>query len=100
MKIINIYYFHFFLTVQTLKIEAHLDTLINEQATYVLTRAALTHIYSCVQQHTTEQVRPHPKTLSSPEDTGFELYYLRQYLNRVLFTKKKSPPARSKMTKM
>ncbi|XP_077063818.1 conserved oligomeric Golgi complex subunit 6 isoform X2 [Siphateles boraxobius] len=37
------------------QIEAHLDTLINEQATFVLTRAALSHIYSCVQQHTVEQ---------------------------------------------
>ncbi|XP_048016175.1 LOW QUALITY PROTEIN: conserved oligomeric Golgi complex subunit 6 [Megalobrama amblycephala] len=37
------------------QIEAHLDTLINEQATFVLTRAALSHIYSCVQQHTAEQ---------------------------------------------
>uniref|UniRef100_A0A672MIK1 Conserved oligomeric Golgi complex subunit 6 n=1 Tax=Sinocyclocheilus grahami TaxID=75366 RepID=A0A672MIK1_SINGR len=39
------------------QIEAHLDTLINEQASFVLTRAGLSHIYSCVQQHTTEQVR-------------------------------------------
>ncbi|KAG1932893.1 conserved oligomeric Golgi complex subunit 6 [Pimephales promelas] len=37
------------------QIEAHLDTLINEQATFVLTRAALSHIYSCVQQHSAEQ---------------------------------------------
>ncbi|XP_056329595.1 conserved oligomeric Golgi complex subunit 6 [Danio aesculapii] len=37
------------------QIEAHLDTLINEQASFVLTRAALSHIYSCVQQHTTDQ---------------------------------------------
>ncbi|TRY59115.1 hypothetical protein DNTS_009558, partial [Danionella cerebrum] len=37
------------------QIEAHLDTLINEQATFVLTRAALSHIYSCVQQHRAEQ---------------------------------------------
>uniref|UniRef100_A0A8C1R9A6 Component of oligomeric golgi complex 6 n=1 Tax=Cyprinus carpio TaxID=7962 RepID=A0A8C1R9A6_CYPCA len=37
------------------QIEAHLDTLINEQASFVLTRAGLSHIYSCVQQHTTEQ---------------------------------------------
>ncbi|RXN04111.1 conserved oligomeric Golgi complex subunit 6 [Labeo rohita] len=37
------------------QIEAHLDTLINEQATFVLTRAGLSHIYSCVQQHTAEQ---------------------------------------------
>uniref|UniRef100_A0A671UH25 Conserved oligomeric Golgi complex subunit 6 n=1 Tax=Sparus aurata TaxID=8175 RepID=A0A671UH25_SPAAU len=37
------------------QIEAHLDTLINEQASYVLTRAGLSYIYSCVQQHTAEQ---------------------------------------------
>ncbi|KAM9853380.1 conserved oligomeric Golgi complex subunit 6 [Aulostomus maculatus] len=37
------------------QIEAHLDTLINEQASYVLTRAGLSHIYSCVQQHSAEQ---------------------------------------------
>ncbi|XP_051965570.1 conserved oligomeric Golgi complex subunit 6-like [Xyrauchen texanus] len=37
------------------QIEAHLDTIINEQASYVLTRAGLSHIYSCVQQHTAEQ---------------------------------------------
>ncbi|XP_051963265.1 conserved oligomeric Golgi complex subunit 6-like isoform X1 [Xyrauchen texanus] len=37
------------------QIEAHLDTLINEQASYVLTRAGLSHSYSCVQQHTAEQ---------------------------------------------
>lgn len=37
------------------QIEAHLDTLINEQASYVLTRAGLSQIYSCVQQHGPEQ---------------------------------------------
>uniref|UniRef100_A0A3B3H817 Conserved oligomeric Golgi complex subunit 6 n=1 Tax=Oryzias latipes TaxID=8090 RepID=A0A3B3H817_ORYLA len=37
------------------QIEAHLDTLINEQASYVLTRAGLSYIYNCVQQHSTEQ---------------------------------------------
>uniref|UniRef100_A0A3B5AA60 Conserved oligomeric Golgi complex subunit 6 n=1 Tax=Stegastes partitus TaxID=144197 RepID=A0A3B5AA60_9TELE len=37
------------------QIEAHLDTLINEQASYVLTRAGLSYIYSCVQQHGAEQ---------------------------------------------
>uniref|UniRef100_A0A674MUL4 Conserved oligomeric Golgi complex subunit 6 n=1 Tax=Takifugu rubripes TaxID=31033 RepID=A0A674MUL4_TAKRU len=37
------------------QIEAHLDTLINEQASYVLTRAGLSYIYSCVQQHCAEQ---------------------------------------------
>ncbi|XP_063807975.1 conserved oligomeric Golgi complex subunit 6 isoform X3 [Pseudophryne corroboree] len=37
------------------QIEAHLDTLINEQASYVLTRAGLSQIYSCVQQHKPEQ---------------------------------------------
>uniref|UniRef100_A0A4W4GSN7 Conserved oligomeric Golgi complex subunit 6 n=1 Tax=Electrophorus electricus TaxID=8005 RepID=A0A4W4GSN7_ELEEL len=36
------------------QIEAHLDTLINEQASYVLTRAGLGYIYSCVQQHSTD----------------------------------------------
>lgn len=38
------------------QIEAHLDTLINEQASYVLTRAGLGYIYSCVQQYSSEQV--------------------------------------------
>ncbi|XP_006628258.1 conserved oligomeric Golgi complex subunit 6 [Lepisosteus oculatus] len=37
------------------QIEAHLDTLINEQASYVLTRAGLSYIYNCVQQHKPEQ---------------------------------------------
>uniref|UniRef100_A0AAZ3SP00 Conserved oligomeric Golgi complex subunit 6 n=1 Tax=Oncorhynchus tshawytscha TaxID=74940 RepID=A0AAZ3SP00_ONCTS len=37
------------------QIEAHLDTLINEQASFVLTRAGLSYIYSCVQQHSPEQ---------------------------------------------
>ncbi|XP_072316675.1 conserved oligomeric Golgi complex subunit 6 [Eucyclogobius newberryi] len=37
------------------QIEAHLDTLINEQASYVLTRAGLGYIYNCVQQHGPEQ---------------------------------------------
>ncbi|TNN75132.1 Conserved oligomeric Golgi complex subunit 6 [Liparis tanakae] len=37
------------------QIEAHLDTLINEQASYVLTRTQLSYIYSCVQQHSPEQ---------------------------------------------
>ncbi|XP_062329293.1 conserved oligomeric Golgi complex subunit 6 [Osmerus eperlanus] len=37
------------------QIEAHLDTLINEQASYVLTRAGLSHIYGCVQLHGPEQ---------------------------------------------
>uniref|UniRef100_A0A8C7T5F0 Conserved oligomeric Golgi complex subunit 6 n=1 Tax=Oncorhynchus mykiss TaxID=8022 RepID=A0A8C7T5F0_ONCMY len=36
------------------QIEAHLDTLINEQASFVLTRAGLSYIYSCVQQHSPE----------------------------------------------
>lgn len=30
--------------------EAHVDTLISEQAAYVLNRVGLSHIYSCVQQ--------------------------------------------------
>ncbi|KAL7991257.1 hypothetical protein Chor_015513 [Crotalus horridus] len=37
------------------QIEAHLDTLINEQASYVLTRVGLNYIYNMVQQHKTEQ---------------------------------------------
>ncbi|XP_029571900.1 conserved oligomeric Golgi complex subunit 6 [Salmo trutta] len=37
------------------QIEAHLDTLINEQASFVLTRAGLSYTYSCVQQHSPEQ---------------------------------------------
>ncbi|XP_030237396.1 conserved oligomeric Golgi complex subunit 6 [Gadus morhua] len=37
------------------QIEAHLDTLINEQASFVLIRAGLSYIYSCVQQHSTQQ---------------------------------------------
>lgn len=38
------------------QIEAHLDTLINEQASYVLTKAGLSYIYNSVQQHKPEQV--------------------------------------------
>uniref|UniRef100_A0A2K6Q289 Conserved oligomeric Golgi complex subunit 6 n=1 Tax=Rhinopithecus roxellana TaxID=61622 RepID=A0A2K6Q289_RHIRO len=38
------------------QIEAHLDTLINEQASYVLTRVGLSSIYNTVQQHKPEQV--------------------------------------------
>uniref|UniRef100_A0A8C5LTK3 Conserved oligomeric Golgi complex subunit 6 n=1 Tax=Leptobrachium leishanense TaxID=445787 RepID=A0A8C5LTK3_9ANUR len=37
------------------QIEAHLDTLINEQASFVLTKLGLSQIYSCVQQHKPEQ---------------------------------------------
>uniref|UniRef100_A0A2K5Q3Y7 Conserved oligomeric Golgi complex subunit 6 n=1 Tax=Cebus imitator TaxID=2715852 RepID=A0A2K5Q3Y7_CEBIM len=37
------------------QIEAHLDTLINEQASYVLTRVGLSNIYNTVQQHKPEQ---------------------------------------------
>ncbi|NWH32931.1 COG6 protein, partial [Chloropsis hardwickii] len=37
------------------QIEAHLDTLINEQASYVLTRAGLSYIYNALQQHKPEQ---------------------------------------------
>ncbi|KAM6946221.1 conserved oligomeric Golgi complex subunit 6 [Aplochiton taeniatus] len=37
------------------QIEAHLDTLLNEQASFVLTRVGLSYIYSCVQQHTPQQ---------------------------------------------
>ncbi|KAM8975926.1 conserved oligomeric Golgi complex subunit 6 [Pelodytes ibericus] len=37
------------------QVEAHLDTLINEQASFVLTRSGLSQIYSCVQQHRPEQ---------------------------------------------
>nr|XP_006010269.2 PREDICTED: conserved oligomeric Golgi complex subunit 6 [Latimeria chalumnae] len=37
------------------QIEAHLDTLVNEQASYVLTRAGLSYMYNCIQQHKPEQ---------------------------------------------
>ncbi|XP_054852884.1 conserved oligomeric Golgi complex subunit 6 isoform X1 [Eublepharis macularius] len=37
------------------QIEAHLDTLINEQAAFVLTRTGLSYIYNIVQQHKPEQ---------------------------------------------
>uniref|UniRef100_H0V0I0 Conserved oligomeric Golgi complex subunit 6 n=1 Tax=Cavia porcellus TaxID=10141 RepID=H0V0I0_CAVPO len=37
------------------QIEAHLDTLINEQASYILTRVGLSYIYNTVQQHKPEQ---------------------------------------------
>lgn len=46
-----------FVFLCSIKIEAHLDTLINEQASFVLTRAGLSQIYNCVQQHKPEQVR-------------------------------------------
>ncbi|XP_068121136.1 conserved oligomeric Golgi complex subunit 6 [Hyperolius riggenbachi] len=37
------------------QIEAHLDTLINVQASFVLTKAGLSQIYSSIQQHKPEQ---------------------------------------------
>ncbi|XP_021051298.1 conserved oligomeric Golgi complex subunit 6 [Mus pahari] len=37
------------------QIEAHLDTLINEQASYVLTRVGLSYIYNTIQQHKPDQ---------------------------------------------
>ncbi|EDL35231.1 component of oligomeric golgi complex 6, isoform CRA_b [Mus musculus] len=37
------------------QIEAHLDTLINEQASYVLTRVGLSYIYNTIQQHRPDQ---------------------------------------------
>ncbi|XP_053140952.1 conserved oligomeric Golgi complex subunit 6 isoform X2 [Hemicordylus capensis] len=37
------------------QIEAHLDTLINEQASYVLNRVGLSYMYNIVQQHKPEQ---------------------------------------------
>ncbi|XP_061478389.1 conserved oligomeric Golgi complex subunit 6 isoform X2 [Rhineura floridana] len=37
------------------QIEAHLDTLINEQASYVLMRVGLSYMYNIVQQHKPEQ---------------------------------------------
>ncbi|XP_040282019.1 conserved oligomeric Golgi complex subunit 6 isoform X1 [Bufo bufo] len=43
------------LEILQFQIDAHLDTLINEQASYVLTRAGLSQIYSCLQQHKPEQ---------------------------------------------
>ncbi|CAH2224999.1 conserved oligomeric Golgi complex subunit 6 [Pelobates cultripes] len=43
------------LEILQFQIEAHLDTLINEQASFVLTRLGLSQIYSCVQQHRPEQ---------------------------------------------
>ncbi|XP_077861444.1 conserved oligomeric Golgi complex subunit 6-like [Saccoglossus kowalevskii] len=33
------------------QIEAHLDTIVSEQASYVLSRTGLSHIYSIIQQH-------------------------------------------------
>lgn len=60
LRVSFILYSHaYFLTILCLKfqIEAHLDTLINEQASYVLTRAGLSYIYNSVQQHKPEQVR-------------------------------------------
>uniref|UniRef100_A0ABM5GLW2 Conserved oligomeric Golgi complex subunit 6 n=1 Tax=Pogona vitticeps TaxID=103695 RepID=A0ABM5GLW2_9SAUR len=48
------------------QIEAHLDTLINEQASYVLTRVGLSYIYNVVQQHKPEQVQ-FDRYLSAPD---------------------------------
>uniref|UniRef100_A0A8C5LRM5 Conserved oligomeric Golgi complex subunit 6 n=1 Tax=Leptobrachium leishanense TaxID=445787 RepID=A0A8C5LRM5_9ANUR len=45
------------LEILQFQIEAHLDTLINEQASFVLTKLGLSQIYSCVQQHKPEQVQ-------------------------------------------
>lgn len=36
--------------------EAHVDTLVSEQAAYVLNRVGLTYVYSCIQQYTDSQV--------------------------------------------
>ncbi|XP_030778047.1 conserved oligomeric Golgi complex subunit 6 isoform X2 [Rhinopithecus roxellana] len=49
------------------QIEAHLDTLINEQASYVLTRVGLSSIYNTVQQHKPEQVQ-FDRYLSAPDN--------------------------------
>ncbi|PVD24289.1 hypothetical protein C0Q70_14760 [Pomacea canaliculata] len=35
--------------------EAHVDTLVSEQAAYVLNRVGLTYVYSCIQQYTDSQ---------------------------------------------
>ncbi|XP_010581652.1 PREDICTED: conserved oligomeric Golgi complex subunit 6 isoform X2 [Haliaeetus leucocephalus] len=48
------------------QIEAHLDTLINEQASYVLTRAGLSYIYNSLQQHKPEQAQ-FDRYLSAPD---------------------------------
>ncbi|XP_043927592.1 conserved oligomeric Golgi complex subunit 6 isoform X2 [Protopterus annectens] len=48
------------------QIEAHLDTLVNEQASFVLTRAGLSYIYKCVQQYKEEQVQ-FDRYLASPD---------------------------------
>ncbi|KAJ7418088.1 component of oligomeric golgi complex 6 [Willisornis vidua] len=48
------------------QIEAHLDTLINEQASYVLTRAGLSYIYNALQQHKPEQAQ-FDRYLSAPD---------------------------------
>nr|KAG8540790.1 hypothetical protein GDO81_018540 [Engystomops pustulosus] len=58
------------------QIDAHLDTLINEQASYVLTRAGLSQIYSCLQQHKPEQVRSGNDTSVNPlMSRGGHTYY-------------------------
>ncbi|XP_070537699.1 conserved oligomeric Golgi complex subunit 6-like isoform X3 [Ptychodera flava] len=48
------------------QIEAHLDTIINEQASFVLSRAGLAHIYSIIQRHQPQESK-FDSYLSSPD---------------------------------
>ena len=45
------------ISIYLLQIDAHIDTLVSEQASFILHQTELAHIYAMVQQHQPEQVR-------------------------------------------
>ena len=51
MQLVRAMFFPF-----VVQVEAHKDTLVNEQASYVLTKAGLMQIYSIAQQHQPQEV--------------------------------------------
>uniref|UniRef100_A0A8C8A0N5 Conserved oligomeric Golgi complex subunit 6 n=1 Tax=Oryzias sinensis TaxID=183150 RepID=A0A8C8A0N5_9TELE len=66
------------------QIEAHLDTLINEQASYVLTRAGLSYIYNCVQQHSTEQIYLQEPNIETINFWSISRSHMQPEINRIL----------------
>lgn len=67
------------------QIEAHLDTLINEQASYVLTRAGLSYIYNSVQQHKPEQVRLYTGCIQMVGHTCLVEEFWHYYFYKLIF---------------
>ena len=49
-----------------LQIDAHIDTLVSEQASFILNRAGLAHAYGIVQQHQPNQVGVHARVNEQP----------------------------------